>query len=199
MGQFVVSKDGMEKISKKLTESFVEGLSEEDHNSSIKMFITYVHSLPDRSEVGEYLALDLGGSNFRVLKIVIKEDGTIEQEASPEKLSDDKIRDTHQEVLFDYIAESVIRFANKHGIDATLPLGFTFSFPVNQLSLTSGTLVRWTKDFDVEGAVGEDVVQLLVQALKRKNVSSCFVSYCNIVTCVLLNVKWLLGTGVASK
>ena len=41
------------------------------------MFVTYVHSLSDRSEVGEYLALDLGGSNFRVLKIVIKEDGTI--------------------------------------------------------------------------------------------------------------------------
>ena len=172
MGQFVVSKDGMEKISKRPANSFVEGLSKEDHNSSIKMFITYVHSLPDRSEVGEYLALDLGGSNFRVLKIVIKEDGTIEQEASLEKLSDEKIRGTHQEVLFDYIAESVIRFANKHDIDATLPLGFTFSFTVNQSSLTSGILVRWTKDFDVKGAIGEDVVQLLMQALKRKNVSS---------------------------
>ena len=69
----------MEQIAKRLTDSFIEGLSKEDHNSSIKMFVTYVHSLPDRSEVGEYLALDLGGSNFHVLKIVIKEDGTIEQ------------------------------------------------------------------------------------------------------------------------
>ena len=67
----------MEQIAKRLTDSFIEGLSKEDHNSSIKMFVTYVHSLPDRSEVGEYLALDLGGSNFRVLKNVIKEMGQL--------------------------------------------------------------------------------------------------------------------------
>ena len=174
MKQFVVSKDGMEQIAKRLTDSFIEGLSKENHDSSIKMFVTYVHALPDGSEVGEYLALDLGGSNFRVLKIVIKEDRTIEQEATPEKLSNDKIKGTHQEVLFDYIADSVIRFTTKHDIKATLPLGFTFSFPVNQLSLTSGTLVKWTKDFDVAGAVGEDVVKLLMQALERKKVSIYF-------------------------
>jgi len=168
----------MEQIAKKLNDSFIEGLSKENHNSSIKMFVTYVHSLPDGSEVGEYLALDLGGSNFRVLKIVIKEDGTIEQEATPERLSDDKIKDTQQEVLFDYIADSVIRFTSKHNIKTTLPLGFTFSFPVNQLSLTSGTLVRWTKDFDVAGAVGEDVVQLLMQAFKRKEVNNCLFVSC---------------------
>ena len=179
--QFVVSKDGMEQIAKRLTESFIEGLSKEKHNSSIKMFVTYVHALPDGSEVGEYLALDLGGSNFRVLKIVIKEDGTIEQEATPEKLSDDKIKDTQQEVLFDYIADSVIRFTTKHDIKTTLPLGFTFSFPVNQLSLTSGILVKWTKDFDVSGAVGEDVVQLLMQAFERKKVSIYFANCCTYV------------------
>ena len=171
MKQFVVSKDGMEQIAKKLTDSFIEGLSKENHSSSIKMFVTYVHALPDRSEVGEYLALDLGGSNFRVLKIVIKADGTIEQEATPEKLPSDKIKGTHQEVLFDYIADSVIRFTTKHGIKEKLPLGFTFSFPVNQLSLTSGTLVKWMKNFDVEGTVDEDVVKLLMQAFERKKVN----------------------------
>ena len=169
--QFVVSKDGMEQIAKRLTASFIEGLSKEDHNSSIKVFVTYVHPLPDRSEVGEYLALDLRGNNYSVLKIVIKEDGTIEQDATPEKLADGKIKGTRQEVLFDYIADSVIRFTAKHDIKGTLPLGFTFLFPVNQQSLTSGILVRWTKDFDVEGAVDKDVVQLLAEALKRKNVS----------------------------
>lgn len=181
MKQFTVSKDGMEQIAKKLNDSFIEGLSKENHNSSIKMFVTYVHSLPDGSEVGEYLALDLGGSNIRVLKIVIKADGTIEQEASPEKLSDDKIKGTQQEVLFNYIADSVIRFTTKHNIKEILPLGLTFSFPVNQLSLTSGTLVRWTKDFDVEGVIGEDVVQLLMQAFERKKVNNFIFTFsCNV-------------------
>lgn len=40
-------------------------------------------------------------------------------------------------------------------------MGFTFSFPVDQKSINSGTLVRWTKGFDIADAVGEDVCQLL--------------------------------------
>ena len=35
----------------------------------VKMLNTYVHSLPDGTEKGKFLALDLGGSNFRVLLI----------------------------------------------------------------------------------------------------------------------------------
>lgn len=32
-------------------------------------------------------------------------------------------------------------------------LGFTFSFPVKQSSIAGGTLVRWTKGFNIEDAV----------------------------------------------
>lgn len=42
-----------------------------------------------------------------------------------------------------------------------LKLGFTFSFPVNQTSINSGTLLRWTKGFEIADAVGKDVCQLL--------------------------------------
>lgn len=176
----------MEEIAKRLTGCFVEGLSKEKHNSSVKMFITYVHALPDGSEVGEYLALDLGGSNFRVLKIIIKEDGSIEQKVAKERLTKDKITTT-QEVLFDHVADCVAEFIAEHGIKETLPLGYTFSFPVDQKSLTSGFLVRWTKDFDADGAVGKDVVQLLADAFKRKKVhvyayhkqSMCIIFVCS--------------------
>ena len=34
-------------------------------SSNIKSYITYVSSLPSGREEGEYLALDLGGTNFR--------------------------------------------------------------------------------------------------------------------------------------
>lgn len=40
-------------------------------------------------------------------------------------------------------------------------LGFTFSFPVHQVSINSGTLIRWTKGFDIPDAVGQDVCALL--------------------------------------
>lgn len=52
-----------------------------------------------------------------------------------------------------------------------LPLGFTFSFPLQQLGLTKGLLVRWTKGFNCTGVIDQDVVQLLKDALARRGVS----------------------------
>lgn len=40
-------------------------------------------------------------------------------------------------------------------------LGFTFSFPVNQISINRGTLLRWTKGFDIDDAIGKDICLLL--------------------------------------
>jgi len=73
-----------------------------------------------------------------------------------------------QEKLFDFIADSVAKFTKDNNITSKLPLGFTFSFPVHQTSLISGTLIRWTKDFSASGAVGENVVGLLKEAFDRK-------------------------------
>jgi len=40
-------------------------------------------------------------------------------------------------------------------------LGFTFSFPVHQIGINKGTLIRWTKGFNIPDAVGQDVCALL--------------------------------------
>jgi hexokinase len=51
------------------------------------------------------------------------------------------------------------KFVETEGDEFHLPvgrqreLGFTFSFPVNQLSISSGTLIKWTKGFSINGAV----------------------------------------------
>lgn len=63
---FEISLEGMQEVSQMLMEAFKKGLEDEE-KAVVKMFITYVHSLPDGTEEGDFLALDLGGSNFRVL------------------------------------------------------------------------------------------------------------------------------------
>lgn len=74
--------------------------------------------------------------------------------------------------LFDHIAECLANFMKEHNVgEERLPLGFTFSFPLTQKGLTKGILERWTKGFNCSGCVGEDVVQLLKDALSRRNVS----------------------------
>ncbi len=51
-----------------------------------------------------------------------------------------------------------------------MPLGFTFSFPCKQEGLSSARLVSWTKGFKCSGVEGQDVVELLKDAIDRRNV-----------------------------
>lgn len=44
-------------------------------------------------------------------------------------------------------------------------LGFTFSFPIHQSGINRGTLMRWTKGFDIPEAIGQDVCVLLQQEI----------------------------------
>ena len=48
------------------------------------------------------------------------------------------------------------------------PVGFTFSFPVDQTSVDAGTLMEWTKGFDSPGVVGQDVMAMLAAACARR-------------------------------
>lgn len=75
------------------------------------------------------------------------------------------------EELFDHIANCLANFMKEHNVYAErLSLGFTFSFPLVQLGLTKGLLVKWTKGFNCSNVAGEDVVQLLKDAIKRRGV-----------------------------
>ena len=69
MSEFEISLDSLREVEGLLTAEFVKGLEREGDDVKVKMLITYVHSMPDGTEEGDFLALDLGGSNFRVLLI----------------------------------------------------------------------------------------------------------------------------------
>lgn len=53
-------------------------------------------------------------------------------------------------------------------------MGFTFSFPLNQVSLDKGVLVKWTKGFNATGVEGNDVVKILREALERRKVINAY-------------------------
>ena len=102
-------------------------------------------------------------------------DRKMEQD-STKLVVDCKTKTSSQEVLFDFIAESVAMFIKEKKIREELPVGFVFSFAVNQESLKSGKLIRrgkgklifWGKGYEVTGADDKDVVQLLKDAFDRK-------------------------------
>lgn len=79
--------------------------------------------------------------------------------------------------MFDHIADCLAKFTKEEKVHKeVLPLGFTFSFPLTQKGLTKGYLERWTKGFNCSNVVGNDVVQLLNDAIERRGVSMLFLT-----------------------
>lgn len=83
--------------------------------------------------------------------------------------------------LFSFLAKQIETFLQTHHEDhfmahKTKPnsveyfdLGFTFSFPVEQVGINKGRLVRWTKGFNIKEAIGQDVCALLQKEIDALN------------------------------
>jgi len=141
--------------------------------SSLAMIPTYVDK-PTGDEKGEYIALDLGGTNFRVLELKLKGKGKLSPPRVRKYVLDKRHISGKGEELFGYIAQRIKAFlrGEKARQDDVLKLGFTFSFPVEQTGIASGELLGWTKGFSARGVVGKDVVMLLNSALAKNGLGN---------------------------
>jgi hexokinase len=166
-GAFSFSRSDMTRLIRDFHSEMVRGLS--GRKSSLKMIPTYVDAATG-AETGRFIALDLGGTNFRILELELKGRGR-SRVLGVEKfvLERRHITGTAEE-FFDFLADCIKAFVKKaEGANfEKRSLGFTFSFPVRQTGIASGRLVRWTKGFRVGGVEGADVVRLLAEALERK-------------------------------
>ena len=173
--------------------------------SSLQMENTYVPELMTGEEKGRFLALDLGGTNFRVILLVIESGKIVREEVAYYSVPEEK-RLGHGTDLFDFLADCIYDFVRKNDLaDEKLPLGFTFSFPMTQNALDSGILVTWTKSFNCSGVVGTDAVKHLNEAIKRNgNLTVEVVAILNDTTGTLVKGSYdnpdtciglILGTG----
>ncbi|XP_056457497.1 hexokinase-4 isoform X2 [Gadus chalcogrammus] len=173
LSEFRLNKEDLQEVMKRMQLEMDRGLRLETHKeASVKMLPTYVCSTPEGSEVGDFLALDLGGTNFRVMLVKVGEDEErgwkVETKNEMYSISEDAMTGT-AEMLFDYIAECISDFLGKHHIKhKKLSLGFTFSFPVRHEDIDKGILLNWTKGFKASGAEGNNIVGLLRDAIKRR-------------------------------
>nr|XP_019587267.1 PREDICTED: putative hexokinase HKDC1 [Rhinolophus sinicus] len=147
------------------------GLKKDTHPlATVKMLPTYVCGMPDGTEKGKFLALDLGGTNFRVLLVKIRSGRRSVRMYNKIFAIPLEIMQGTGEELFDHIVQCIADFLDYMGLKgAQLPLGFTFSFPCRQTSIDKGTLIEWTKGFKATDCEGEDVVDMLREAIKRRN------------------------------
>ena len=154
--------------------SMERGLAGEE--SDLKMLPSFVTALPTGAEAGTVYALDLGGTNFRVMRVVFAGAGAPAQTAFKAfALQQTHMTGSGTADLFPFLAACIREtVAELEGglppPDAPLPLGFTFSFPTTQTALNRGTLLCWTKGFCAADCVGRDVVALLQEALNALGV-----------------------------
>lgn len=156
---------------------------------------TFVTRLPTGRESGCFLTIDLGGTNVRVGHVRLEGCGrwTLEVERAeiPEELKTGECR------IFEHLADKVFEHLRKHQLhslpqavqpcsgaengrqqglgrekaEEELSLGFTFSYPVKQLSINHGILLQWNKAIDCPDVLGKDVVRLLQDALDARGLS----------------------------
>ncbi|XP_051897183.1 hexokinase-2 isoform X1 [Pristis pectinata] len=171
LSAFKLSDEQLLEVKRRMKVEMERGLKKETHHTAtVKMLATYVRSTPDGTEKGDFLALDLGGTNFRVLLVKVRggKRRAVEMHNKIYTIPMDAMEGTGEE-LFDHIVHCIADFLEYMGMkDCMLPLGFTFSFPCEQRNLDEGILLKWTKGFKASGCEGEDVVDLLREAIKRR-------------------------------
>ncbi|KAJ3310149.1 glucokinase [Boothiomyces sp. JEL0838] len=167
----VVSTAKLQKIVLHMVTEFKKGLAND--GEVIAMLPSYVINRPTGSEVGVYLALDLGGTNFRVCRVNLEGYGNMRLTSAKYTISDE-LKTGPGEKLFEFLADCVAAFCKDYGLDPTgdsIPMGFTFSFPCKQIAIDKGILLTWSKGFICDGVIGKDVVELLQQHFKKKGLN----------------------------
>uniref|UniRef100_A0A8B9XCN0 hexokinase n=1 Tax=Bos mutus grunniens TaxID=30521 RepID=A0A8B9XCN0_BOSMU len=171
LAHFSLTKEMLLEVKKRMRAEMELGLGKQTHDKAVvKMLPSFVRSTPDGTENGDFLALDLGGTNFRVLLVKIRsgKKRSVEMHNKIYAIPIEIMQGTGEE-LFDHIVSCISDFLDYMGIKGPkMPLGFTFSFPCKQTSLDAGILITWTKGFKATDCVGHDVATLLREAIKRR-------------------------------
>ncbi|CAF0973493.1 unnamed protein product, partial [Didymodactylos carnosus] len=185
-----IADDGLRKVMQILEDEMDAGLSPATHkNAVVKMFPTYVRCTPDGTESEQVLALDLGGTNFRVLLINLQGRTNIETK-SKIFLIPQSIMVGDGQYLFKHLADCLLDFMKKENL-----LNTGVRYP---LGLASARLTQWTKGFSCANVVNEDVVKLLQTAINEKKLNVDCVALVNdtvgtLMACAYKDPHTLIG------
>ncbi|PAV84397.1 hypothetical protein WR25_20161 [Diploscapter pachys] len=175
LDKFDIPNDKLLEMSQRIQKEMEDGLAKQN-GGSVAMLPSFVPALPDGTEVGQYVAIDLSGKNLRIMLLTLRGRGQ-----EPSAVNNNYIVPNHvmkgtgdqarfskpHTYLFTFIVNRLQQFLQEFGlVEANLPIGFVFSYPCELLSIRSARLLWWTKGFDIKDCLQKDVVQLLEEALE---------------------------------
>ncbi len=192
--EFTVAPEELRTIAADFRYDLKQGLADPEQ-SSLRMLKSYL-GLPTGKEQGEYLALDFGGTNVRVLRIRLEGEGKFEilkKVAKPlivEGEYDYIGASSTKDQMFGLLAE-LIDEAVEGNHEQKYLLGHTFSFPSSQTDVNNARLIIWTKEFATPGVEGEVVNDLLKEALDKRGLTNVEpVAVLNDTVAVLLSAAY---------
>ncbi|KAF9906625.1 glucokinase [Linnemannia zychae] len=205
--EFTIKPMRLKAIKDRFISEMVKGLARQ--GETLAMVQTHILGRLDGSETGTYLTLDIGGTYLRVVLVELLQGGKISTRKKKYAI-DPLLKVGDPKLLFDFMASCIDSFllANNTAIpkESQLELGFTFSFPVLQTGINSGTLIDWTKGYSCHGMVGKDPAEYLQQALLSRNLSVNVSALMNDTVGTLLSHAYLhprtivgLGLGTGSN
>lgn len=182
-------------------------------SSNICMLPSFHHTLPTGTESGDFLALDVGGSTFRIALVRLDGKDSAENGMHIRKMKsfviDKCIRDLKGKAFFDWMA---VKIEEVLGADqnATTPLSMAmaWSFPIGQTSTRSGSLLKMGKGFcATHGVEGRDLYELVMDSCEERNLNVQLQAIVNDSSATLLSQAYrdpatrlslILGTGMNS-
>ncbi|TFY82797.1 hypothetical protein EWM64_g1217 [Hericium alpestre] len=141
----------------------------EKPHQTVAMIPTYIPGWPTGKETGDFLAVDLGGTNLRVCLVTLLGHGKFDIAQAKYRLSEEQKHDDGQK-LFDFCADCLKNFIDQNleiEEGTEVPLGFTFSYPCAQDRIDQGVLLHWTKGFGAPNTEGRDVAAMFRHSLAK--------------------------------
>ncbi|KAL7904984.1 glucokinase [Trichoderma velutinum] len=125
---------------------------------AMAMTPTYITAAPTGTEKGIYLAADLGNTNLYVCSADLHGDRKLTSGFEKTRIPDALKIGTSKE-LFSFLAKRIEYFVKL--LMRILNSDSHFQFPVQQVAINKGCLVRWTDGYNIPNAIGRDVCELL--------------------------------------
>ncbi|XP_072320584.1 hexokinase HKDC1-like [Eucyclogobius newberryi] len=130
---------------------------------------SFVYNLPNGTESGQYLGLELGGTRVRAVLVNIR-NGQLHYTNLYHKIYElpPQLLHTSGEEFFDHVAQCISDFLDFVGMKHTcLPAALTVSFPCEQTTTDKGNVLNWIKRVKATSGEGQDVVTMLREATDR--------------------------------
>ena len=160
---FELTNEELKQIANNLQEKIELGL--EKDGTEILCIPTYINP-KDEIEAGRVLALDWGGTNFRVAIVELAPGcDPVIIESKKKLLSAKETIGFSQDDLFEAMTALIAGLENLD--NQVTRIGYCFSYPAKCLYDGDAELIRWTKEIDIPEMVGNPVGKPLMDYLNN--------------------------------